>query len=59
MVKKKSLQRALKLDKDLSKEEYKNLKIDFLNAIEEKSFRPTNKPVKVRVSKKDIEEKLN
>lgn len=59
MVKKRALQRALKLDNDLSKEEYENLKKDFLNAIEEKSFRPTNKAVKVRISKEEMKEKLS
>lgn len=49
------LKRALRLERPLTKEEILSLKQEFKEAIEEKSFRPDNKPVKIRVGKKDLE----
>ncbi len=49
MVKKKALKRALLLEKDLSIEEYEDLKSKFLEAVEEKTFRPNNKPVRIKI----------
>ncbi|MCA9386208.1 YlxR family protein [Candidatus Dojkabacteria bacterium] len=49
MEKKKVLRRALKLDRAITQDEYKELREKFIEAIEEKNFRPNNKPVKVRV----------
>lgn len=54
MQKARALVRALKLEKDLSLEEYVELKKKFLEAIEEKHFRPSNKPVKIRVKKEEL-----
>ncbi len=48
------LKRALKLDRQITQDEKEKLKVDFVNAIEEKSFRPDNKPVKVKVTKSDL-----
>ncbi len=55
MVEKNLLTRALKLESKPTKEEYEILREDFQKAIEEKNFRPDNKPVKIRVDKKDLE----
>ncbi|MBD3363324.1 DUF448 domain-containing protein [Candidatus Dojkabacteria bacterium] len=55
MVKKKVLPKALKLEDPISEKEYAKLRKKFRDAIEEKNFRPSNKPVKIRVKKKDIE----
>lgn len=54
MVKKKALPRALKFENDLSVEEYARLKKEFLDAVEEKNFRPTNKPVTIRIKKENL-----
>lgn len=47
--------RALGLKKPLTEKEKQKLKKDFQNAIEEKNFRPQNKNVSIRISKKDLE----
>jgi predicted RNA-binding protein YlxR (DUF448 family) len=49
MIKKRALKRALKLDKNPTEEEYRVLRQKFEQAVEEKNFRPKNKPVTVRV----------
>ncbi len=51
MRKKRALMRALKLEKDLTNEEYEDLRNKFLSSLEEKAFRPDNKPVTIRVKK--------
>jgi uncharacterized protein len=50
MVKKKSLPRALRLEKNLSQQDYEALKDKFIVALEERNFRPNNKAVKIRIS---------
>ena len=54
MVKKKSLTRALKLEKNLSEQQYEDLKNKFVLALEERNFRPHNKAVKIRISQEKI-----
>lgn len=53
MIKKKALPRALKLKSDLTPDQYSKLREKFQSTIEEKNFRPTNKPVKIRIPKQD------
>lgn len=48
---KKLFNKALKTDYKLDKDEFENMKIDISKYIEEKDFRPNNKPVKIRISK--------
>jgi predicted RNA-binding protein YlxR (DUF448 family) len=48
------LERALKLKRKLTNEEKKSLKSDFIDAVEEKKFRPGNKPVVIKVSKEEM-----
>lgn len=55
MVKKNLLRHALKLEKNPTKEEYDELRIEFEKAIEEKNFRDGNKPVKIRITKEQFE----
>ncbi len=54
-IKKKALNRALKLQRALKPEEVEQLRIDFEHAIAEKAFRPKDKPVTIRVKKEDLE----
>jgi predicted RNA-binding protein YlxR (DUF448 family) len=54
-IKKKALNRALKLQRELKPEEIEQLRIDFEHAIAEKAFRPKDKPVTIRVKKVDLE----
>jgi uncharacterized protein len=54
-LKNKIIEKALKLNRVLSEEEKQNLINDFVSAVEEKSFRPNNKAVTIKVSK----DKLN
>lgn len=54
-IKKRSIPRALKLERALSKEEIDQLRIDFEQAIDEKKFRPKDKPVTIRVKKEEVE----
>lgn len=56
-IKKRAISRALKLEKPLTKEEIDQLRIEFQIAIDEKKFRPREKPVMIRV-KKEVVEKL-
>ena len=53
-VKKKAIERALKLDKKLSAGEVTTLKKEFLDAISEKKFRPTGKSVTIKVTKQKL-----
>ncbi len=55
MVKKNVLKYALKLSKAPTKEEYAELKKQFIEVVEEKKFREGNKPVTIRVKKEDYE----
>ncbi|MBD3280307.1 DUF448 domain-containing protein [Candidatus Dojkabacteria bacterium] len=54
-----AIKRALKLKSALSDADKDRIRKDFKEAIEEKSFRPTNKPVKIRVKKQELEKKVN
>lgn len=54
-LKKRALQRSLKLDKPLTDNQIVKLRGEFEKAIEEKTFRPKNKPVTIRVSKEELE----
>lgn len=53
-IKKNSLVRALKIEGGLKYEQLNSLRDKFAQAIEEKSFRPKNKPVTIRINKKDL-----
>ena len=48
------LKRALKLRKNLTKSETESLRKEFIATLEEKAFRQGNKPVTIRVKKKDL-----
>lgn len=52
-VKKHLIEKALKLDKKLTKEEVQELKKDFKKGIEEREFRDGRKPVVLKVDKKE------
>lgn len=54
-IKKRALNRALKLGRTLKSEEVEQLRVDFEHAIAEKVFRPKDKPVTIRVKKEDLE----
>lgn len=54
-IKKRAIQRALKLEKPLTKQEVESLRTEFAKAIEERTFRPKDKPVTIRVKKADLE----
>lgn len=54
-IKKKAFQRALKLERTLSREDVEELRKEFEVQIEEKTFRPKNKPVTIRVSREKLE----
>lgn len=54
-VKKKAINRALKLEKGLSAEQLAKLREDFIEAIAMKEFRQGNKPVKIVVSKEEFD----
>lgn len=54
-VKRGAIEKSLKLEKKLSQDKLERLKLDFIDAIEEKSFRQGNKPVTIRVKKEDLE----
>lgn len=49
------LRKALKLESPLSLEQIEELREEFKHAIEEKQFRPNNKPVSIRVDKSQLE----
>lgn len=55
MVRKNVLKYALKLSKAPTKDEYVELRKQFIEAIEEKKFREGNKFVTIRVKKEDYE----
>jgi len=55
-VKKGIISRALKLKKKLAKKEVEKLRNDFVEGIEEKKFRKGNKPIVLRVSKKEMKQ---
>lgn len=55
-VKKQAIKRALKLEKALTPEQLIELRNDFAEAIEQKFFRPNNKPVTIKVSKKELDQ---
>ncbi len=48
------LARALKLEGSLTLEEINRLREEFKNVIEEKQFRPNNKPVSVKIDKSQL-----
>lgn len=50
-VKKKAINRALKLEKPLEGDELTSLRSVFAEAIEEKNFRPLNRPVTIKLRK--------
>lgn len=58
-IKKRAISRALKLEKPLTKEEIDQLRIEFQIAIDEKKFRPKEKPVTIRVKKEEVEKLRN
>lgn len=54
-IKNGTIERALKIEKRFSPRQENELKMNFQSAIEERSFRPDNKPVSIRIAKKDLE----
>ncbi|HOY46896.1 MAG TPA: YlxR family protein [Candidatus Dojkabacteria bacterium] len=54
-IKKKAINRALKLEKALTEEQINKLREEFLKAIEHKKFRKGNKPVTIEISKEEFE----
>lgn len=52
------IERALKLEHKFSPEEVLPLRTAFQSAIEERTFRPDNKPVSIRIDKKTFEKVL-
>jgi predicted RNA-binding protein YlxR (DUF448 family) len=58
-VKKRAINRSLKLEKPLTVEQLADLRKLFEAAIAEKAFRPNNKSVTVKVSKQELESKLS
>lgn len=54
-IKKKAINRALKLDNPLNEEQINKLREQFLNAIEQKKFRKGNKPVVIEISKEEFD----
>lgn len=58
-IKKHILTKALKLNREFSEAEVSKLRQDFINFIEEKEFRHSNKPVKIRITKQDLLNKIN
>ncbi len=57
-VKRKAINRSLKLEKPLTPEQLADLRVQFEKAIEEKAFRPNNKAVTVKVSREELADKL-
>jgi len=57
-VKKKAIERALKLEKNLTESDIETLREEFINALEERKFRKGNKPVTIRVAKEVLEMKI-
>ncbi len=57
-VKKGAIDRALKLEKKLTKDQIDSLRADFEAAIEEKKFRKGNEAVVIRIKKEDLPSKL-
>ena len=53
-LKKKAIQRALKLDKPLSSDDIARLRSEFLQAIALKSFRKGNQPVTIKIAKEEL-----
>jgi hypothetical protein len=53
-IQKRMFERALKLGHKFSAAEVESLKKEFLDALEERKFRPKNKPVSIRVDKEDL-----
>ncbi|MBN1331332.1 YlxR family protein [Candidatus Dojkabacteria bacterium] len=53
------IKKALKLERSLTKAEKTRIKKEFQVAVEEKQFRPANKPVKIRVRKEELEKIKN
>lgn len=58
-IKKRAIPRALKLKRSLTEEEIKELREEFHRAIEERTFRPKDKAVTVRIKKEDLKKILD
>jgi len=48
-IKKRAISRALKLERVLTEDEIKILRTEFEQMVDEKTFRPNNKPVRIKV----------
>jgi predicted RNA-binding protein YlxR (DUF448 family) len=57
-VKKKAIDRALKLEQPLSAERIAELRVDFNSAIEERNFRVGNRTVAIKIKRSELEQKL-
>jgi predicted RNA-binding protein YlxR (DUF448 family) len=54
-VKKHAFERALKLNRKLDAAKLQGLRAEFAEAIDQKKFRPGNKPVTIKVKKEQLE----
>lgn len=52
------IEKSLKLKNKLDEKQVKKLRDEFEMAIEEKNFRPKNKPVRIRIGKKELEKAI-
>lgn len=50
-IKKRAINRALKLENPLTEDEIRVLRLEFEEKIGEKAFRPDNKPVKIKIKR--------
>lgn len=57
-VKKKAIDRALKLEQSLTSPEIEQLRADFQEVIDDRNFRQGNKVVRFKISKEELAEKL-
>lgn len=58
-IKKRALERALKLNQPLSESEVAGLRKSFEDAIEERTFRKGNQAVTIKIKKNDLDNILN
>ncbi|MCA9379170.1 YlxR family protein [Candidatus Dojkabacteria bacterium] len=57
-LKKKAIERALKLERKLTPPETEQLRTDFQEVIDERNFRQGNKVVRFKISKEELDAKL-
>lgn len=57
-IKKKAIERALKLERNLTEEEIERLRNEFNEVLEGREFREGNKPVTLKVTRAELAQKL-